>query len=74
MLQAGCKKKKWINDDNRFEWVSSGKLLQKGVCIDENYRKEFAPSQEGTKIHTTIEYQTVRNVDAKDQTLSFDLI
>ena len=74
MLQAGCKKKKWTYDDIRFEWVASGKLLQKGVCIDENYRKEFAPSQEGTKIHTTIEYQTVRNVDAKDQTLSFELI
>ena len=57
-----------------YEWAASGTLLEKGVCIDEKYRKEFAPSQKRTKIHTTIEYHTVRNVDAKDQTLSFDLI
>ena len=78
MLQAGCKKKKWIHnghgDVQYYKYVASGKLLDEGVCIDDNYHKEFAPSQEKTKIHCTIEYQTVRNVDAKDQTLSFDLI
>ena len=78
MLEAGCKKKYWkFSYDGHiesFEWIANGDLLQRGICISKNYRKYIAPEQGKTKVHTTIEYQTVRNVDAKDQTLSFDLV
>ena len=59
-----------------FNWVPDGVLLQKGVCKGTNYQKYIAPEagQETTIVHSTIEYQTVRNVDAKDQTMSFDLV
>ena len=75
---AGCKKKKWLYDDKgnveSFEYVANGQLVQEGACIVGSYRKYIAPNQGQTKVHTIIEYQTVRNVDAKDQTLSFDLM
>ena len=78
MLEAGCKKKKWTyNKDGfaeRYEWVASGDLLEKGVCIEESYQKYFAPKKGRTKVHSTIEYQKVRKIDAKEQTLSIDLI
>ena len=78
MLEAGCKKKKWkYNNDGfaeRYEWVSSGYLLEKGVCIEKSYQKYFAPEKGRTKVHSTIEYQKVRKIDAKEQTLSIDLI
>ena len=49
-------------------------MLEKGICIDKDYQKYFAPEKGKTKVHSTIEYQKVRNVDAKKQTLSIDLV
>ena len=49
-------------------------MLETGVCIGEGYQKYFAPEQEETKVESTIEYQKVRKVDAKEQTLSVDLL
>ena len=79
VMEAGCKKKKWIHEDgqaDRYEWIASGELLEKGVCIDKSYQKYFAPQQGSnrTKVNSTIEYQKVRKVDAKEQTLSIDLL
>ena len=78
LLEAGCKKKQWVYNkdgvDGGFNWIPDGVLLQDGVCISSNYRKYIAPEQEKTIVNSTIEYQTVRNVDAKEQTLSFDLV
>ena len=54
--------------------VASGNLLEKRACIGKNYWKYFAPQDEKTKVHSTIEYQQVRDVDAKKQTVSFDLL
>ena len=79
VIEAGCKKKKWLHEDGqpgRYEWIANGELLEKGVCIDKSYQKYFAPQQGSnkTKVNSTIEYQKVRKVDAKEQTLSIDLL
>ena len=73
VLEAGCIRKRWIRQD-RFNWVASGTLLEEGICIDPSYQNYLAPEKENTKVECTIEYQSVRNVDAKEQTLSFDLV
>ena len=80
MSEAGCLKKEWtqVKTETGSSWqyslVPSGELLEKGICIDENYQKNFAPENEQTKVFCTVEYQKVRKVDAKDQTVSIDLI
>ena len=78
VLEAGCKKKKWIYDSKgnaeRYEVIASGTLLEERVCIGKNYRNYIAPLGRNTKVHTTIEYQQIRAVDAKEQTVSFDLL
>ena len=57
-----------------YHWDANGILLEKGVCIGKTYRKDFAPEKEATKLYATIEYQKVRNVDAKKQTLFVDIV
>ena len=76
LIDAGCKYKQW-NDTagysfDNFRWVGSGDLLAKGVCVDKDYRKLFVPEKGITKVYSTIEYQKVRRVDAKEGTLSID--
>ena len=77
MLEAGCKEKKWIYSGGRaerYDLIASGHLVERRVCIGKNYWKYFAPQDEDTKVHSTIEYQQIRDVDAKKQTISFDLL
>ena len=78
VFEAGCREKDWIyNDDGnaeRYNLIASGTLLERRVCINKNYRKYFAPHGQNTKVHTTIEYHQVRDVDAKKQTVSIDLL
>ena len=78
VLEAGCRKKKWIYDRKgnakSYENIASGTLLEERVCIGKNYRNYIAPQGRNTKVHTTIEYQQIRAVDAKAQTVSFDLL
>ena len=77
VLEAGCKTKKWVYKDGnavRYEFIANGYLLENRVCIDKNYRKYIAPHGQNTKVHTTIEYQRIRDVDAKKQTISIDLL
>ena len=76
MLEAGCKEKDWEYDKNgepyEYSWKPSGILLETGVCIENTYRKEFVPRKGVTRVHSTIEYQKVRDVDAKKKTISMD--
>ena len=58
----------------KFTWVADGELLDDGVCIEENYQKYHVPEKGRTKVNCTIEYQKIREVDAKRQTLSIDLL
>ena len=48
--------------------------MERRVCIGPNYRNYIAPNGLDTKVHTTIDYQEVRDVDAKKQTVSIDMI
>ena len=75
LIEAGCKKKEWEFKDEvayKYHWVSEGNLLEKGVCVSDDYQKYFAPEKD-LKVYTTIEYQKIRDVDAKKETISIDL-
>ena len=75
IIEAGCKKKEWEFENGipyQYHWVSAGKLLAEGVCIDDNYLKYIVPKN-GLKVNTTIEYQNVRDVGEKKKTVSIDL-
>ena len=63
-----------LEEIEKYDWVPYGQLLEKGICIDGNYQKNFAPEKKKTKVFCTVEYQKVREVDAKKQTVSIDLI
>ena len=76
LIEAGCKYKEW-NDTfgytfDNFKWVGHGELLAKGVCVDADYRRLFVPEKGVTRVYSTIEYQKVRAVDAKEGTISID--
>ena len=76
MLEAGCKSKDWVYKNGypvRYQWIADGELLEKGICIRNSYQKYFAPETGQTEIYSTIEYQKVRKVDAKEQIVSIDL-
>ena len=47
-------------------------MLAKGVCVDNDYRRLFVPEKGITKVFSTIEYQKVRTVNAKEGTISID--
>ena len=73
-MEAGCKKEEWEYEKGipiRYHWNSTGTLLETGVCIKNDYNSNFAPEDEPT-VYITIEYQRVRDVDPKAQTLSID--
>ena len=78
ILEAGCKVKQWKYDKSgnaiHYEIIASGQLLERGVCIGKNYRKYIAPHGRDTQVRTSIEYQRVREVDAKKQTVSIDIL
>ena len=74
-MEAGCKKKEWEIKNGipyRYHWVGQGDLLETGICIGSDYKKNFAPAKEEPKVYNTIDYQRVRDVDPKAQTLSID--
>ena len=50
----------------------TGKLLATGVCIPNDYEKDFPPDDGTKRIYITIETHEVRGVDAKKKTLSID--
>ena len=78
LVEAGCKEKDWKEYDDgypfEYQWTAQNgsKLLAKGVCIDKGYQKHFVPEKGITKVHSTIEKQKLRDVDAKKQTLSIE--
>ena len=61
LIEAGCKKKKWDEngeyldkDENKtFDWVASGKLLEKGACLEDGYRYWVVPEKGLTIAYTT---------------------
>ena len=73
LLEAGCKEKEWINKE-RYQWVASGVLLEKGACVIKNYRNFISAQEGGTIVNTTIEYERIREVDAKKQVISIDMV
>ena len=76
-MHLGCTKKHWQANDKGFADTyilkPSGKLVEDGACVNDDYSKDFLPETVERKIFTTIEYQKVRVVDAKKQTVSLDL-
>ena len=78
MIEAGCKEKLWKLDKgglaSEYQWTAQNgsTLLAKGVCIEDGYQRHFVPEKGITKVHSTIEYQELRKVDAKEQTVSMD--
>ena len=75
LMEAGCKKKEWEIKDGipyQYHWNSTGLLLATGVCIKDDYQKQFPPDDGITKVYSTIESHQVRAVDAKMKTLSID--
>ena len=76
LKDVGCKEKEWnhVGSNRKYHWVGKGELLEEGVCIDTSYRKISVPEKGTTKVYTTIEYQKVRDVNDKKQTLFVDMI
>ena len=77
MVKAGCTEKVWRKVDGIFSdytWAAQNgsKLLAKGVCVVKDYNKHFVPEEGITEVHSTIEHQEIRTVDAKKQTISMD--
>ena len=48
-------------------------MIAKGVCVGPDYVNYFVPEKGITKVSTTIEDQKVRDVDAREGTVSVDL-
>lgn len=69
LMEAGCKIEEWEYGEwdteldgskkdrmpIRFHWNSTGKLLATGVCIPNDYEKDFPPDDGTKKIYSTIE-------------------
>ena len=57
-----------------YQWSAQNgsKLLAKGVCVEKGYQKHFVPEKGITKVHSTIEYQRIRAVSSKEQTVTMD--
>jgi hypothetical protein len=77
-LHIGCTKKYWkVNDFGialgKPAVKPSGKVLDDGACVGDEYSKTFLPISVERTVNITFEYQKVRGVDAKKQTLSLDL-
>ena len=78
-MDIGCKMKRWklndagFADEHNFYWVPSGQLLEDGACVNDDYDKNFLRETEKRRIYTTIEYQKIRIVDAKEQSMELDL-
>ena len=74
-MEAGCKKKEWEIKDGipyQYHWSSTGELLATGVCIKDDYQKQFPPDDGTKKVYSTIATHEVRDVDARKKTLSID--
>ena len=76
LMEAGCKAEHWEynskDEPYRYQWKGSGFILETGSCVPQNYPKYLVPDEGNTTVFSTIEYQRVREVDAKMKTLSID--
>ena len=76
LIEAGCKVGRWENNNlgepYKYKWAAAGSLLETGACIATTYKKYRVPKKGKTRVFSTIEYQQVREVDAKKKTLLID--
>ena len=80
LIEAGCKKQEWDDqgrlwDENKkknYTWVGKGKLLEKGACLEEDYRSWVVPETGVTKVYTEIENPFIRSVSKEVESISID--
>ena len=73
IIEAGCKVKKWSSNSlYEYSWRPNGELIAKGACVETDYRPYFVPETGITKVYSTVERQRVRNVDAREESVSID--
>ena len=82
LIEAGCKNKNWSEngkyldkDENKtFDWVASGKLLEKGACLEDGYRYWVVPEKGVTIVYSTIQKPFLRTIFQREQLVSIDYI
>ena len=82
LIEAGCKKKQWnengayLDDDQNktFDWVASGKLLEKGACLEDGYRYWVVPQKGVTIVYSTIQKPFLRTIGHREQLVSIDYV
>ena len=82
LIEAGCKHKNWSEngkyldkDENKtFDWVASGKLLEKGACLEDGYRYWVVPEKGVTIVYSTIQKPFLRTIGHREQLVSIDYI
>ena len=80
LFEAGCKKKEWDDqgkhwdehEKKNYNWIGKGKLLEKGACLEEDYRSWVVPEKGLTKVYTIIEDPFIRSVNKKVESISID--
>ena len=58
LINAGCKKKVYGGqsglwdpmEQKHYHWIASGKLLERGVCLEDGYRSWVIPVKGNTKV------------------------
>ena len=82
LIEAGCKKKIWnengeyMDDEQNktFDWVASGKLLEKGACLKDGYRYWVVPQTGVTIVYSTIQKPFLRTIGQREQLVSIDYV
>lgn len=80
LIDAGCKKKEWNeggkhwdeDEGKAYNWAGSGKLLEKGACLEEGYRSWVIPEKGVTRVHSTIKSPFLRTIGLREQLVNID--
>ena len=78
LIEAGCKKKDWNENgkfwdeakNKSFDWIASGKLLEKGACLEEGYRSWVIPEKGVTRVHSAIKFPFLSTIGLREQLVS----
>ena len=73
LIEAGCKIDTCGRMCDKPRWHGTGKLLQKGACIEDTYSKTAVPEKGVTNAYCTIVTQRVRDIDSKAEVLTIDI-
>ena len=73
LIEAGCKIDTCRKMCDKPRWHGTGKLLQKGACIENTYSKTAVPEKGITKAYCTIVTQRIRNIDSRNEELTIDI-